>query len=240
MRGLCGMTVLNEALDGLRRMIAAGEVTPGEKFPSETELCARLNVSRSSLREAVRTLSALGVIESRHGSGTYLSRLDPAQVIRNFSLTVDLLPLDSLLQLFEIRRVLEAHMAAQAAARCTPALADSLNSLIVRMEDEPDPRLAADLDSQFHRLICDAGGNPTITSLIDVFRSRGSHYKIMEGTAAAEVRAASDAGHRSIAAAIIARDPIAAQSAAASHVAQTEYWLRLLLDPGTPHVAEAI
>lgn len=221
---------MNEALDGLRRMIASGEVAPGERFPSETELCGRLNVSRSSLREAVRTLGALGVIESRHGSGTYVSDLAPAQVIQNFSLTVDLLPLDSLLQLFEIRRVLESHVAAQAAARCTPELASGLNSLIARMEAEPDPDLAADLDARFHRLICDASGNPTIASLIDVFRSRGSHYKIMEGPDAPQVRSASDAGHRSIAAAIIARDPVAAQSAAASHVAQTEYWLRRLLD----------
>lgn len=224
------MTVMNEALDGLRKMIASGEVTPGEKFPSESELCNRLNVSRSSLREAVRTLNALGVIESRHGSGTYVSSLDPAQVIRNFSLTVDLLPLDGLLQLFEMRRVLESHVAAQAAARCTPALAETLNSLIEQMESEEDLHHAAELDNQFHRLICEASGNPTIASLIDVFRSRGSHYKILEGPDAAAVRAASDAGHRSIAAAIISHDPAAAQTAAASHVAQTEHWLRLLLE----------
>lgn len=222
------MTAMNKALDGLRQIIASGELAPGQKFPPEPDLCDRLGVSRSSLREAVRTLGALGVIESRHGSGTYVSQLDPADIVRNFSLTVDLLPLDGLLQLFEIRRVLEAHAAAQAAARCTPELAERLNALITQMESEPSLDLAADLDKQFHRLICDAGGNPTIASLMDVFRSRSSHYNIFEGRDAASARATSDAGHRSMALAITSHDPVAAASAAGSHVAQTEYWLRML------------
>ena len=58
------MTAMNTALTGLRHMIASGELGPGSKFPTEPELCERLGVSRSSLREAVRTLGALGVIES--------------------------------------------------------------------------------------------------------------------------------------------------------------------------------
>lgn len=224
------MPAMTKALDGLRQMISSGELAKEQRFPPEPELCARLGVSRGALREAVRTLGALGVIEARHGSGTYVSKLDPADIVRNFSLTVDLLPLDGLLQLFEIRRVLEAHASALAAARCTPELSAQLDALITQMESEPDLDRASDLDKQFHRAICDAAGNRTIASLMDVFRSRSSYYNIFEGPDAATARATSDAGHRSMAQAISSHDPVAAANAAGSHVAQTEHWLRMLQD----------
>jgi len=88
------MAATDKALAGLRQMIASGELGPGAKFPPEPELCDHLGVSRSSLREAVRSLGALGVIESRHGSGTYVSALDPAAIIGRFSLSVELIPLE--------------------------------------------------------------------------------------------------------------------------------------------------
>ncbi|MDJ0334320.1 FCD domain-containing protein [Salinibacterium sp. G-O1] len=224
------MAAMTKALDGLREMISSGELAKEQRFPPEPELCERLGVSRGALREALRTLGALGVIEARHGSGTYVSKLDPADIVRSFSLTVDLLPLEGLLQLFEIRRVLEAHAAAQAAARCTPEESEHLNSLVAQMEAEPDQRVAADLDRQFHDLICRIAGNPTIASLMDVFRSRSSDYNILEGPDGEAAQAASDSGHRSMASAITSHDPVAAASAAGSHVAQTEHWLRRFMD----------
>src|ERR1044072_6164022 len=82
------MAATDRALTGLRQMIASGELGPGAKFPPEPELCDHLGVSRSSLREATRSLAALGVIESRHGSGTYVSALAPAARNRPASLSV--------------------------------------------------------------------------------------------------------------------------------------------------------
>lgn len=220
------MTAMNTALTGLRRMIASGDLGPGQKFPTEPELCERLGVSRSSLREAVRTLGALGVIESRHGLGTYVSSLDPAEIIQSFSLTIDLLPLEGLLELLEMRRVLEGYAAAQAAARFTPELGDELHRLVAQMEAEKDLDRVATLDHEFHDVFLAAAGNPTIASLMRVFRSRSRGYNIFSGDNADAARAASDAGHRGIVEAITARDPMAAQAAASAHVAQTERWLR--------------
>jgi GntR family transcriptional regulator, transcriptional repressor for pyruvate dehydrogenase complex len=219
------MTATDAALAGLRAMIARGDIAPGQRFPPEAELCVRFGVSRSSLREAARILSTLGVVDVRHGSGMYVSRLDPADVVRGFSLTVDLLPLDGLLQLLEIRRVLESHASAQAAARASGELIARLHDLTDRMEAAIDLDELGRLDRAFHEAICDAGGNPTVSSLMEVFRSRGGHYRIMTGDAADPVRRASDEGHRAIVAAIGRRDPAAAATAAAAHVAQTEYWL---------------
>jgi GntR family transcriptional regulator, transcriptional repressor for pyruvate dehydrogenase complex len=220
------VTARTQALDGLRRMISSGELSPGQRFPPEAELCARLDVSRSSLREAVRVLDTLGVLEVRHGAGTFVSRLDPGDVVRGFSLTVDLLPLDGLLQLFEVRRVLEQNAASQAAARADDAVVARLQELAERMESSDDAEETTRLDDEFHELILGAAGNTTAATLVQVFRSRGRHYRIFESVSREEVKQSSDAGHRAIVDGIRRRDPAAAGAAAAAHVATTEQWLR--------------
>src|SRR5690606_36675760 len=89
--------------------------------PPEADLCEELGVSHGSPREAVRKLAALGVVEPRHGSGTYVSPPRPEDLIGSLSLTLQLLPPPGLLEPYEIRRVLEAHVAAQADAHAGAA-----------------------------------------------------------------------------------------------------------------------
>ncbi|MFF0339536.1 FadR/GntR family transcriptional regulator [Kribbella sp. NPDC004875] len=223
------MAATDKALAGLRQMIASGELGPGAKFPPEPELCDHLGVSRSSLREAVRSLGALGVIESRHGSGTYVSALDPATIIRRFSLSVELIPLEGVLELLEVRRVLESHATAAAAARQDPELAARLAAILDRLESTTDATEIQHLDAEFHGEICAAGGNQTVTALTDVIRGRGGHYRIFEpGSDFDAIKQTSDRGHRAILHGITSRDPAAAATAASDHIAQTERWLRAL------------
>jgi GntR family transcriptional repressor for pyruvate dehydrogenase complex len=222
------MSAVETALQGLRNKIASGELAPGQKCPPEAELSAQLGVSRSSLREAVRAMSALGVMESRHGSGTYVSSLEPADILQSFALLVDLLPLDGLLELFEIRRLLESHAAAAAAANATPEVLAELAGLAAGMEAMESSSDISDLDSRFHEAICKASGNTTLAALVKLFRSRGDHFHIMDGEDGQAVRASSNAGHRAIVEAITNRDPSSAATAAAAHIAQTEFWLKKL------------
>lgn len=223
------MAATDKALAGLRQMIASGAIGPGEQFPPEPELCDRLGVSRSSLREAARSLAALGVIESRHGSGTYVSALDPAEIISRFSLSVELIPLEGVLQLLEVRRVLESHATAAAAARQDPELEERLSAILDQLEATTDAAEIQALDAEFHGAICQAGGNPTVTALTGVIRGRGGHYRIFEpGDEFNAIKQTSDRGHRAILAAIATRDPAAAATAASAHIAQTELWLRAL------------
>ncbi|WP_328990128.1 FCD domain-containing protein [Kribbella sp. NBC_01245] len=223
------MAATDKALAGLRQMIASGAIGPGEQFPPEPELCDRLGVSRSSLREAARSLAALGVIESRHGSGTYVSALDPAEIISRFSLSVELIPLEGVLQLLEVRRVLESHATAAAAARQDPELEAQLGAILDQLEATTDAAEIQALDAEFHGAICKAGGNPTVTALTGVIRGRGGHYRIFEpGDEFNAIKQTSDRGHRAILAAIATRDPAAAATAASAHIAQTELWLRAL------------
>lgn len=223
------MSAVDQAFHGLRRMIADGRLTAGQRIPPEADLCAELGVSRGSLREAVRMLAALGVIEPRHGSGTYVSRLRPEDIVGSLSLTVDLLPLSGLLEMYEIRRVLESHAAAQAAARTTPESLATIFECIEAMEATEDPVKVSELDQEFHAEIARAGGNPTLKTLLDVFRSRSRSYQVFTLPEGPRIKRASDEDHRAIATAIAAHDPVAAAAAASAHVAHTERWLHGLL-----------
>lgn len=225
------MSAVDKAFHGLRHMIATGRLGAGERIPPENELCEELGVSRGPLREAVRMLVALRIVEPRHGSGTFVSQLRPEDIIGSLSLTVDLLPLSGLLEVYEIRRVLESHIAAQAAARATPETLKAIFEHIEAMEATEDPSEISELDNRFHSAIARIGGNPTLESLLGVFRARSRAYQLFTLPESAEIKRASDEQHRAIATAIANRDPVAAASAAATHVAHTERWLHVFLPP---------
>lgn len=220
------MSAVETAMQGLRAKIASGELAPGQKCPPEGELATQLGVSRSSLREAIRALSALGVMEARHGSGTYVSSLEPAEILKGFALLVDLFPFDSVLELFEIRRVLESHAAAATAARALPELIAELDSLMEAMEATDNSSDISDLDARFHEAICEASGNTTLAGLLRLFRSRGRHFNIFDSRDGAQVRELSNKGHRNIVDAIRNQDPAMAATATSGHIAQSEFWLR--------------
>lgn len=220
------MGAVDSALHGLRSLIADGTLRPGDKLPSEGELCEQLGVSRGSLREAIRMLSALGVLDTRHGSGTYVGALRAADVIESLSLTVGLLPLGAILELYELRRALEAHTASLAAARTDAATLTELDEILTELEATTDDDEQSRLDHAFHSRVVELGGNEAFAAMLSVFRSRSRSYRIFSTEDASEIKRLSDAGHRAILRALEARDPVAASAAAAAHVAQTEVWLR--------------
>jgi DNA-binding FadR family transcriptional regulator len=231
-------TAVERAFTGIRQMIATGRLGPGERLPLEGDLCEELEVSRGSLREAVRMLAALRIVEPRHGSGTYVSSLRPEEIIGSLSLTVELLPLPGLLQLYEIRRVLEAHVASQAAARLTRDVERRLFSLIEAMEAIEEPFAQEDLerhyqlDYEFHSLIAKTGGNAALESLLAVFRGRARSYQVFEMPEGPGIKRRSDEHHRAIATALADRDPASAAHYAAEHVAHTQRWLQRFVEPG--------
>ncbi|WP_341977258.1 FadR family transcriptional regulator [Microbacterium sp. LTA6] len=231
------MTALDTALHGLRALIADGTLRPGDRLPSEGDLCEQLGVSRGSLREAIRMLAALGVLDTRHGSGSYVSELHAADLITVLSLTVGLLPMDGVLELIELRRALESHSAALAAARVNPQIIGELDALLGKIESSSDFDEHSELDHAFHMTIAAMAGNDALTSLVDVLRSRSREFRIADPVDAAQLKLHSDAGHRAILRGLEARDPVAASAAAAAHVAQTEYWLRQL-QPSTSDAAD--
>ena len=94
-------------------LIQQRHLGPGDRLPAERELAATMGVSRSSLREALRALTVLGVTEMRHGTGTYVSSLEPDLLVRPLSFVLSLSD-GGFDQLFEARKVVEPAIAALA------------------------------------------------------------------------------------------------------------------------------
>src|SRR5262249_24946798 len=109
------VSLTDEAIDRIKQMITAGDLRPGDRLPREADLAERLGLSRSSLREAVRALSLIRVLAVRQGDGTYVTSLEPRLLLDAMAFIVDFHRDDTVLQFFEVRRILEPAAAAMAA-----------------------------------------------------------------------------------------------------------------------------
>jgi GntR family transcriptional repressor for pyruvate dehydrogenase complex len=156
-----------QVVDHVRALIASGALHPGDRLPPERELARELKISRSSLRAGIGFLSAMGVLKSRHGAGTFVSNGPPA--LDSSSLSV-LGVLHGFLpwQMFEARLVLEASVASLAAERATDEHIAELAEEVAEMYaalDDPHEYLIHDV--RFHRTIARAAGNPILGALME-------------------------------------------------------------------------
>src|SRR5436189_4349853 len=131
-----GAGVTGEAIDRMRELIASGEWGPGTRLPREADLAKQLGLSRNSLREAVRALSLARVLEVRRGDGTYVSSLEPDELLEPTLSATHLLRGRTVLELFAVRRMLEPQAAALAARAADP-------DVIARLRRELDRMIAA-------------------------------------------------------------------------------------------------
>ncbi|GGX94929.1 FadR/GntR family transcriptional regulator [Streptomyces minutiscleroticus] len=220
------MAVTDEAIEKIKEMIVSGALRPGDRLPRESELAAALGLSRSSLREAVRALALVRVLDVRHGDGTYVTSLDPGLLLEPLGFAVAFRRADSVPEFLAVRRVLEPAATAMAAVRIGEERLAELAALLDGLGDEPSARRLAACDAEFHRGIARSAGNSVLCSLL-------------EGVSGATVRARAEGGpahrdevaralyeHRAILAALRDRDAEAARSWAAAHLAGTERWPR--------------
>lgn len=221
------MGAVESAMDGLCRMIASGELQPGQALPTEADLCERLGVSRSSLREVQKMLVVAGVLASRRGSGAYVSEMSPDQILSGLRIVVPLLPLERYLEFFPMREVLEGHMAALAAARMSTLAARELCALAEQLRGTSVPEDAQQLDNAFHARIIAGGEDPMMAALLESLRRRGHDYRILEFDEGrgVEVKRLSDEAHVQIAKAIQDKDPEGAKSLMMQHIRTTKLWL---------------
>src|SRR5450432_3321486 len=169
-----------QVVDHVRGLIASGALHPGDRLPPERELARELKISRSSLRAGIGFLSAMGVLKSRHGAGTFVSSGPPA--LDSSSLTV-LGALHGFLpwQMFEARIVIESDVASLAAERATDEHIAELAEEVAEMYaalDDPQQYLIHDV--RFHRTIAKASGNPILGALMETLTA--SLYQIRSKT----------------------------------------------------------
>jgi DNA-binding FadR family transcriptional regulator len=142
----------------VRGQIERGELKPGDRLPPERELAQLVGVSRPSVRAGLRSLSAMGVVHTRHGSGTYIADGPPALDSRPLSMLASLHGFTPE-QMFEARRVLEVGVAGLAAERATgdqvAAMAEEVTGMFASVED---PQTFLMHDVRFHRSVAMASG----------------------------------------------------------------------------------
>src|ERR1035437_4199348 len=156
-----------QVVDHVRSLIASGALRPGDRLPPERELAVELKISRSSLRAGIGFLSAMGVLKSRHGSGTFVSNGPPA--LDSSSLNI-LGALHGFLpwQMFEARLVIEASVASLAAERATDEHIAELAEEVAEMYASlGNPHEYLIHDVRFHRTIARASGNPILAALME-------------------------------------------------------------------------
>ncbi|MFE6287274.1 FadR/GntR family transcriptional regulator [Streptomyces sp. NPDC057877] len=226
-------TVTQRAIEHLKAMIAEGQLEPGQRLPTERDLATRLGISRSSVREAIRALTVLGVLEARHGSGIYVTQLKAGDLLETFGVVADLSRGPRLVELLEIRRTLESTATALAAARITPARLAEVERHLTAMNTTDDPERVLAHDLAFHREIAAAAGNETLAALLEGLSSRTFRARVWRGYQEEGAFDRTRREHAAIHRALTARDPEAARTAAAAHVGEVEQWLRARLADGS-------
>jgi GntR family transcriptional repressor for pyruvate dehydrogenase complex len=219
-------------LGRIRRMIESGELKPGDRLPAERDLAQRFSMSRPSLRAALHSLAGMGLLQFRHGSGTYITEGPP--VLHEGPLTL-LASLHGFTddEMFEARMQLEVGVAALAAQRATLAHLAKMRAEIAGMAAamrDPHAYLVHDID--FHRTIAAASQNPILGALVEMI-SNILYRQRRQTVARARDLAPSLAMHRRIYRAIAAGDPDRARDAMNQHLVLTQK-ARKLESPASP------
>ncbi|MFE0858829.1 FadR/GntR family transcriptional regulator [Streptomyces mutabilis] len=220
------MAVTDEAIEKIKDMIVSGRLAPGDRLPKESELAAGLGLSRNSLREAVRALSLIRILDVRQGDGTYVSSLDPQLLLEAIGFVVDFHRDDTVLEFLAVRRILEPAATAMAASRITEAELDALGAALDALRAEPsvEDLIAADLE--FHRAVVRGSGNSVLCSLLDGLSGPTTRARVWRGLTQEDAVARTLREHRAILDALRDRDAEAARSWATVHIASVEQWLR--------------
>jgi GntR family transcriptional repressor for pyruvate dehydrogenase complex len=224
------VAVTDEAIEKIKDMIVRGELVPGSRLPPEKDLAERLGLSRSSMREAVKALEVIRVLDVRRGDGTYVTSLEPKLLLEAISFVVDLHDDDSLLEIFAVRRVLESHATGLAAQQAGDDDVAGLDAEISGVAPDTDIESLVEHDVRFHGAIARLAGNDYLASLLDSLTSQTVRARVWRGLTQAGVVERTLAEHRAILDAIADHDAELATSIAQVHIAGIERWLRQARD----------
>jgi GntR family transcriptional activator of glc operon len=204
----------------VEQMILDGSLAPQQKIPSERQLATKLGVSRSVVREALRELQGRGIIETRHGQGSFV-----AEIVREPTDESPLMQLffthsSTLYDLYEVREQLEGQAAYLAAKRATDEDHYRITKAFNAMESA-DPLTNAELDHAFHRAIVEASHNAVLVHILSSLKKlmlHSVHASVSNLSHRVNIRQQIDKHHRQIYNAVISRQAQWAQKAATAHV----------------------
>ena len=219
------MAVTDEAIEKIKAMIVSGALHAGDRLPKEADLAAELGLSRSSLREAVRALSLVNILDVRRGDGTYVTSLEPAVLLEALSFIVDFHKDATVLEFLQVRRILEPAATAMAAKRITEEQIAGLGRLLDGLGKQPEVEDLVANDLEFHRRIAACSGNSVLCSLLDTLSGPTTRARVWRGLTQSRATERTLAEHRAILEALTNHDPEVARSWATVHIAAVEDWL---------------
>lgn len=214
-----GGTTAEEVISQLREMIHRGELRPGDRLPPERDLAKLFGVSRPTLRAGIRSLAAVGVLQSRQGAGTFVVKTEgpPSLDSHPLRLMASLHGFTSE-EMFEARRSLEMAVAGLAAERAAGEQLAAMSEEIAGMYaslDEPEQFLVHDM--RFHQTVAAASGNRILTSLMNMVATILFDVRSKTVKRATDLKESAEM-HRRIYRAIRDRDPDAARNAMRDHL----------------------
>ena len=210
-------TLADEIANRVLALIQGQQLRPGDKLPAERELAHTMGVSRPVLREALRALSLMRVVDIRHGDGTYITSLEPQLLVSHldFVFATDRVALN---QLIEARRLVETGNARLAAGRITADQLTRLDELLAALRSRiGDPDAFGELDIEFHDAVCAAASNVVLSQVMRIIDTMGRVSRQRTG-ASRRVREAALRDHGAIIEALRAGDPDAAEAAMDAHL----------------------
>jgi len=219
------MAVTDVAIDKIKTMILSGELPPGARLPREPDLAAALGVSRNSLREAVKALSLVRILDVRQGDGTYVTSLDAPLLLDAVGFLMDFHQDDSILDFLSVRRILEPAATAMAARHLTAEAIAELHQVIAADSLHTPVHTLVEHDLKFHALIAAGSGNAVLAAMLESISLPTSRARIWRGLTQEGAYARTLPEHAGILSAIEARDPELAAARALVHIAGVQDWL---------------
>jgi DNA-binding FadR family transcriptional regulator len=152
-------------MEQIKDIVKKGELKSGDKLPSERDLCDKLEVSRASIREALKALQMLGLIEAKHGEGNFINENFENSLLEPLSIVFLLLGSKGG-DVTELRKIIEPETAALAAKNITNEQLIELKGIMEELNDTLDAEVSASLDKSFHYKIAQASGNHLISTVM--------------------------------------------------------------------------
>lgn len=220
------MAVTDEAIARIQSMIVSGELKPGQRLPPEKELSESLGLSRSSLREAVKALELIRVLDVRRGDGTYVTTLEPSLLLEAVSFVIDMHQDMSLIEMFEVRRILEPAASVMAIQHLDDAALAELRAIVDEVDESTSVEDLVAHDLEFHAKVIEKSGNAYLSSLLAALGSKTVRARIWRGLTEEKSVTRTLQEHHAIVDALARRDTELVRALVTVHVSGVENWLR--------------
>lgn len=167
--------VYEQVIDQIKEMINEGTLKKGDKLPSERDLVEQLQISRTSIREALRSLEVIGLIECRQGEGNFIKESFENNLFEPLSI-IYMLEGSKQQEIWELRMIIEVEAAGLAAKRITDEQLEELKEIMQNFNSSEDENINAEIDKQFHYKIAEYSGNALIFNMLRSVSTLLDHF----------------------------------------------------------------